>query len=135
MRFTSSVVTLIAGMFAGAILVLSCGDDSPGKADAATCDCPAAELPIAGRIMVVDQTQVIGPNSRGGTGAACPPDALRLSGSCTTQALNPLRDVTLEQSGFYNATDDRRGWTCFFRNNEAADVTIKASVVCLLPGS
>jgi len=132
MRFSTSVVLLVAGMLAGTILVLSCGDDSPGSADAAMCDCPATEPPIAGRIMVVDQTRVIGPNSRGGQGAECPAGALRLAGSCTTATGNPDRDVTLEQAGFYNATD-QRSWNCFFKNNEATDVPIKASVVCLIP--
>jgi hypothetical protein len=135
MRITSFLVPLIAGIFAGIGLVLSCGDNSPSNADAAMCDCPAAEPPISGRIMIIDQIQTIGPNARGGQGAGCPQGALRLTGSCTTADLNPNRNVTLEQSGFYNAIDDRRGWTCFFRNNEATDVTIKASVVCLLPGS
>jgi hypothetical protein len=132
MRVTSSLVSLVAGMVAGTILTLSCGDDSPGKVDAATCDCAAAEPPIAGRIMVVDQTQVIAANSRGGQGAECPQGALRLSGSCTTAQVNPGRDVTLEQSGFYQASDQVT-WNCLFKNNEAAPVTIKVSVTCLLP--
>ena len=132
MRVTSSLVSLVTGMFAGVGLMLSCGDDSPGNVDAATCDCTAAEPAIAGRVMVVDQTQIIAANSRGGQGAECPPGALRLSGSCTTADINPLRDVTLEQSGFYSPTD-LRGWSCEFRNNEATPVTIKVSVVCLVP--
>lgn len=132
MRITSSIVSVVAGMVAGALLVLSCSDDSPGNADAASCDCPAAEPAFEGRIMVVDQTQIIAANSRSGTGAECPQGALRLSGSCTTAEVNPLRDVTLEQAGFYFSTD-QRGWSCEFRNNEATPVTIKASVVCLLP--
>ena len=134
MRIISSIVPLIAGMIAGGILVLSCSDDSTNKADAGTCDCPAAEPPLAGRIMVVDQTQIIGPNSTGTQGTECLAGALRLTGSCTTATLNPVRDVTLEQAGFYNAAD-QRGWDCHFRNNEATAVTIKASVVCLIPGS
>jgi hypothetical protein len=132
MRVTSSVVSLVAGMVAGTILTLSCGDDSPGKVDAATCDCSAAEPRIAGRIMVVDQIQTIAANSRGGQGASCPEGALRLSGSCTTATINPGRDVTLEQSGFYKASD-LEAWGCEFKNNEAAPVTIKATVTCLLP--
>lgn len=131
MRVRSSFVSLIAGMFAGVVLVLSCGDDSPGDVDAATCDCPAAEPPIAGRIMVVDLTTTIDAGSRGSTVATCPEGASRLSGSCTTADLNPVRDVTLEQAGFYR--DDVRNWGCHFRNNEAIPVTIKASVVCLMP--
>jgi hypothetical protein len=82
--------------------------------------------------MVVDQTRVIAANDRGGTGAECPQGALRLSGSCTTADVNPVYDLTLEQAGFYFA-NDLRGWDCKFRNNEAVPVTIKASVVCLMP--
>jgi hypothetical protein len=132
MRVTSSLVSLVAGIFGGVLLMLSCGDDSPGKVDAATCACPAAEPPIAGRIMVVDQIQTIAANSRGGQSARCSEGALRLSGSCTTATINPGRDVTLEQSGFYQASD-LEAWNCEFKNNEAAPVTIKASVTCLLP--
>jgi hypothetical protein len=133
MHVTPSIGSLTMGMLIGICLVLSCGDDSPGNVDAAACDCPAAEPPLAGRIMVVDQTQIIPGNSRGGQGAGCPQGSLRLSGSCTTPDINPLRDITLEQSGFYS--DTPRSWTCLFKNNEATPVTIKASVVCLIPAS
>jgi hypothetical protein len=132
MRIGSSVVSLIAGMFAGIVLLLSCSDDSPGHVDAATCDCPPAEPPVAARIMIVSQTRTIPANSRSSQGAQCPQGALRLEGSCTTADLNPVRDVTLEQAGFYEP-NDTLGWNCFFKNNEATPVTIKASVVCLLP--
>ena len=84
--------------------------------------------------MVVDQTQTIDANSRGGTDAQCPQGGLRLEGSCTTADLNPIRDLTLEQAGFYQS-DDLRSWSCKFKNNEAVPVTIKASVVCLMPPS
>ena len=84
--------------------------------------------------MIIEQTQTIDANDRGVQGAACPPGTLRLTGSCTTANINPLRDVVLEQSGFYSASDQQT-WTCFFRNNEATPVTVKASVVCLMPGS
>lgn len=130
MRTSSNVVFLIAGVIAGVAFVLSCSDDSPNHADAATCDCPAAEAPIAGRIMVVSNTRVIAANARGGEGIGCPAGAALLTGSCTTQSVNPLRDVTLEQSGFYENED---GWACFFKNNEATPVTIKVSARCLVP--
>jgi hypothetical protein len=118
---------LIVGLLAGVVLVVSCGDDSPGRVDAATCNC---EAPIAGRIVIVNQTQVIPGNARGGQGGGCPTGAILLSGSCTTETINPLRDVTLEQSGFYEQED---GWNCEFKNNEATPVTIKVSVRCLMP--
>ena len=47
---TKGLMTLAAGVGVGIALVLSCGDDSPGDADAAVCDCPAAEAPLAGRV-------------------------------------------------------------------------------------
>lgn len=132
MHLSSKLVILIAGMLAGIVFVLSCGDDSPGHADAATCDCPAAEPPIADRIMIANNTRVIAANSRGGEGAACPAGAVMLSGSCTTETINPLRDVTLEQSGFYT---NENGWQCLFKNNENTPVTIKVSVRCLVPAA
>jgi hypothetical protein len=132
MRVISSAVPLAAGMFAGIVLVLSCSDGSPGHVDAATCDCPAAEPPVAARIMIVSQTRTIPASSRSIQGAQCPQGALRLEGSCTTADLNPVRDVTLEQAGFFEP-NDTLGWNCFFKNNEATPVTIKASVVCLMP--
>jgi hypothetical protein len=130
MRLSSKLVILIAGMLAGVTFVLSCGDDSPSHADAAMCDCPAAEPPIADRIMVVNNTSVVAANSRGGESAACPAGAVMLSGSCTTETINPLRDVTLEQSGFYA---NENGWHCEFKNNENTPVTIKVSARCLIP--
>ena len=130
MRTTSPIAPLLAGMFAGIVLMLSCGDDSPDKADAAMCDCPAAEPPFSGRITIVNQTQIIAANNDGGQSAGCPQGAQLLSGSCTTDNVNPFRDVTLRQSGFYGT---EQGWNCEFRNNEATPVTVKASVVCLMP--
>lgn len=130
MHSSSKLVTLTAGIFAGIVLVLACGDDSPSNVDAASCDCPPAEPPLMGRVMTVSQTQEIAGNARGGQGAACPDGAELLTGSCTTATVNPLRDVTLEQSGFYG---DENGWSCWFKNNETTPVTIKVSVRCLVP--
>jgi hypothetical protein len=132
MRITSSVVLLVAGMLAGIVLVLSCGDDSPGKADAAACDCPAAELPIAGRIMRFSNTQTIAAGSAGFRSAGCPQGGLLLSGSCTNNA-SSLPDLTLQQSGSYD--DNQQGWECSFKNNSAVPVTIKATAICLMPGT
>ena len=130
MRSVSPLVALSAGVLAGIALVLSCSDDSPGHADAASCECPAAEAPIAGRITIVQQTFVVSANARGGIEGGCAPGATMLTGSCTTDTVNPLRDVTLEQSGFYA---QENGWYCRFKNNEAAPVTVKVSIRCLNP--
>jgi hypothetical protein len=134
MRAATSLVAFVTGMISVAILSLSCSDNSVNNVDAATCDCPAAEPPLASRIMVVSQTADIPANDRGGTGAKCPQGALRLEGSCTTVDINPDRAITLEQAGFYQP-NDLGGWECKFKNNEAVPVTVKASVVCLMPPS
>jgi hypothetical protein len=129
MRSLSPLITLIVGLLVGVVLVLSCSDNSPGRVDAATCTC---EPPISDRIMIVNATQVIPANGRSGQGTGCPAGATMLSGSCTTETINPNRDVTLEQSGFYGGGDEN-GWECEFKNNEATPVTIKVSVRCLMP--
>ncbi len=132
MRITSSVVLLLAGMLAGIVLVLSCGDDSPGNADAATCDCPAAESPIAGRLLRVSNTEIINPNSNGVEGVACPEGGLLISGMCTNETVSSGADLTLQQSG----TDGNgQGWGCWFKNNSASPVTIKVTAICLMPGT
>lgn len=130
MHIARSFTFVLAGLFAGVALVVSCSDDSPGNVDADTCNCPAAEPPITGRIKVVDGFQTIAANSTGGQGVECPEGSVLLSGSCTTDTVNPLRDVTLSQSGFYSPG---REWNCWFKNNEATPVTIKVSVRCLAP--
>lgn len=129
MRKTPHLVTLLSGAVAGICFVLACGDDSSTHADAGSC--PPAEPPIAGRIVTKSLTSDIAANARGLANTACPTGAKLLTGSCTTATLNPLRDVTLEQSGFFE--DSYEGWGCFFKNNENAPVTIKVSIRCLMP--
>jgi len=141
MHITKSVLLLACGVIIGIALVISCGDDLTGKVDAAVdvpkldaapvCDCPAAEPPLAGRFVVVSQTQIIAGNDTGGQGAVCPTGAQLISGSCTTDLINPVRNVTLQQSGFFD--NGAGGWACLFRNNEATPVTIRASIICLKP--
>lgn len=135
MSFGKSIALVTSGLMAGVITVLSCADDSPGNADAAACECPASEPPLtSARYQIVDVPATIAANDTGGQGAGCPVGTLFLAGSCTTATLNPLRDVTLQQSGFFDASDQGvQSWQCRFKNNEATPVTVKASVICLKP--
>ena len=141
MYVAKSILLLLSGATAGIAFVLACGDnlhlsadaaiDTPKTADAApVCDCPAAEPPLAGRFVVFSQLQVIAGNDTSLQSVACPVGTQLISGSCTTDFINPIRDVTLQQSGFYGPPS---GWNCFFRNNEATPVTIRVSVICLKP--
>lgn len=146
MRVTQSMLLLVAGALAGVAFVLSCGDnmkasaradaaiDAPKLPDAApTCDCPAAEPPLAGRFTVVSNTVVIVANGSNGTSAACPVGSQLITGSCTQDLNNPIRNLTLQQSGFFENTP--REWHCEFRNNEPFSVTIRVSVICLNPAA
>jgi hypothetical protein len=121
--------------------VLSCGDNLSVKAnadaaidalkapDAATCDCPAAEPPLAGRFVVVSQTRTIPANDFNISSVVCPGGSQLISGSCTQDLINPYRNLTLQQSGFFENTPNE--WDCWFRNNEPFPVTIRSSAICL----
>jgi hypothetical protein len=45
-------------------------------------------------------------------------------------------NVVLIESGFFNDPPELPlGWACFFRNNGTNPVTIKATAICLKPGT
>jgi hypothetical protein len=133
-------------MGCGIAFVLSCGDNLTVKpnADAAidaarapdavpVCDCPAAEPPLAERFVVVSRTRTIAANARSTNAAPCPVGSRPVFGSCTMDLLDPIRNVTLEQAGFFEISP--QDWACYFRNNENTPVTLRASVICLKPAS
>lgn len=122
---------LAAGMAAGAMLVISCSDDSPGSADAATCDCAPAEPPIAGRVQVITNTQTAPPNQSGIQSTRCPEGSVLLGGGCGTIDGQPA-DIVLRQSRPSTSGD---GWTCDIQNQSATPITIKVEARCLVPAS
>lgn len=136
MNWTRSLLLLGTGAVAGIAFVVSCSEH-PKVVDAApaVCDCPAAEPPlIVSRYQVAESSvATVAANGTNGATAACPPGTLFLSGSCTTDKLNPIRDVTVQQSGLYSAAE-LGGWHCEFKNNEATPVDVRARVICLKPG-
>jgi hypothetical protein len=143
MHVAKSVLLLLGGSSAGIAFVISCGDnwhlevdaaiDARKTADAAPgCDCPAAEPPLAGRFVISSQLQTIPGNDYGLQSAACPGHrGFLLAGSCTTDVSSPIRNVTLQQSGIYD--EPPTAWACYFRNNDPEPVTIRVSLVCLMP--
>jgi len=151
MHVARSVLLLMTGAASGIALVLSCGDnlsvkaiadaavDAPKVADAApnvsdaapTCDCPTAEPPLAGRIVTISQLRTIPANDFSGQSAVCPMGSLLITGSCTQDPLNPYRNLTLQQSGFFPPYTTE--WVCWFRNNESSPVTVRVSILCLKP--
>lgn len=132
-----TLVMLLSAALAGALLVVACSDDSPSDADAATCDCPAAEAPLtAARMHRVDGTNTAAANSIASASAACPVGELFVSGSCYIDTDNTAREVTLMFAGGLpsDAAQEARAWECDFLNRSAtATATIRAQALCLRP--
>lgn len=126
-----TLLTLVAGGICGIALVISCSDDSPGKADAAeqVCDCPAAEPPLAGRFYTRENTATLAPNARGGQSGACRPGDQLTGGSCTSVA-SGAPDIYLVESGAKELPANP-AWGCEFKNNTVSSVDIKVIAFCL----
>jgi hypothetical protein len=131
MKIIKSIILLSIGAAFGIGTVLSCSDDSPSHSDAATCNC---EPPLAGRIVTMEGgLTTIDPGERLPTGLGCMPGMQFLSGSCTGANFVPgFDDVTLQASGLHVPSGT---WTCVFKNNTAAPVQVRASVLCLKPAT
>src|SRR4051812_29289445 len=103
---TKTLLYFASGAVFATALMLSCSDDSPKAADAATCDCPASEPPLASRITRPKMTGTIAANASDLVSVACPANAKILGGACIAlQGSAP--DVTLQQAGF---DDGENGW-------------------------
>ena len=147
MNIAKSMFLVLSGVVAGIVFVLSCGDnltakatadaavDAPTPLDAApVCDCPAAEPPLANRLVLYDVLDVIDSNTEGGANILCPQGARPISGSCTVDGpLSSLhRNIVVKESGF---RDNPLAWRCVYRNNESTSVTFRTAVLCLKPAS
>lgn len=131
MPISRSLLLLAVGAVAGVAFVLSCGSESPQTSDAATtCDCPAAEPPLAGRIVSVANTATIASGETGSQGASCPAGAIVLGGSCLSDDEGAVPDITLQQSGTY---PESAAWLCQWHNNSPDPVVMRVAVTCLKP--
>src|SRR5262245_46337346 len=123
MKHSRSLINILCGIALGVAAVLSCSDGSPKHADATTCDCPASEAPIAGRLVAIDSPPTtIDPGKLGATGIACSPGMQFLSGGCTNISPTTVEDITVVQFGFDKTTF---GWICNFKNNKGIPVQVK----------
>lgn len=133
MNIVKSIILMSIGAIFGIGMVLSCGDNSSHHSDAGTCDCPASEPPISGRITTIDSNLVtINPGAQGLAGITCNPGMQFISGSCTGANLTILDDIVLQQAGFDKATGS---WACAFKNNKVVAVQVKATALCLKPST
>lgn len=131
MKKSNWVAATIVGAVLGAGLVIACSDDSPGDADAAVCDCPAAEPPLAGRIVPVRVQGTIQANGGGGASAQCPSGATILGGSCEQMTLSS--QVLLLEARISRTTPTAPVYVCEWMNNGATTPVVFAEAVCLMP--
>ncbi len=122
---------LVVGASFGLAIALSCSDDSPSDADAAACDCPAAEPPLAGRFMVVRSTSMLPPMALGGADASCPVGATLVTGSCFGS--DGGVQVPLLSAGTVVGDTDFSSWSCQWNNTTASEIEAVATVKCLMP--
>lgn len=125
-----NLALLVAGAAAATTFVIACSDDSPGDADAAVCDCPAAEPPLAGRITRVEDrrtSMALIPFAA----ANCPVTATLLGGGCFTEGnerLTPQLIMSGEPTAGMATT-----YSCQWRNSTMVEVTTVAFAICLNP--
>ncbi len=132
MSRASSFVYLVVGVAAGISFVIACGDDSPGDVDAAdaSCNCPAAEPPLAGRITRVRSDNNLSPGGTGLSGVFCPSGAIVLGGACEV-AVSDTNVVLLSSRIVPGAAP---GYRCDWSTvNATMARTGTAEVVCLTP--
>jgi len=127
MQITRSIPLVVAGAIAGIAFVLSCSDDSPHSADAAVCDCPAAEPPLADRIVQVEAPATVPPMDEEGGGVICPTGAIALGGGCAAST-GAVPEIIVQQS-----IPGDLGWSCSWRNPTNQPIAVRAIVRCLKP--
>jgi hypothetical protein len=127
-----TIIVSLASLTLGMAITLSCSDDSPGDADAAVCDCPAAEPPITAQRMVRETSNPLSitAGTSSGPAIACS-RGIAVSGSCDLE-MNAMRSqFRLVEAGLH----DSNGWSCRWYNGGATDATATATVVCLVPAT
>lgn len=109
----------------------ACGadDDAP---DAGACACPAAEPPLAGRIVqrsrVIPISAMEGSQRGGGIGTSpCLAGEVVLGGGCLLNEL-PTALMTLAESGFID-----NGVRCIWMSTSTQAHTGTATAICLTP--
>ncbi len=133
MKTGSLFAAAVTGAFFATTLILACGDDdSPtdARSDAGTCTCPAAEPPLAGRIVRVVGTQNVAGGGVGGTGVLCPTGSTLLGGGCklADNVSDPL--FHLINAG---TNGDGSGYRCTWQNSNSSGRDVIAEAFCLVP--
>jgi hypothetical protein len=130
MNLFKNVSLVVAGCAIGIVLVIACGNDSPGAADAAVCDCAESEAPVPERLMIVEEVVQLEAMGLGGGGVGCPNDAPVITGSCDVDI--PNSGTVLLASGFAKSST-QWSWSCTWSNTTANTFTGTIRAVCLMP--
>jgi hypothetical protein len=124
------LATFLAGALSSLALILSCDDGAPSEADA-SCECPVAEAPLAGRAKEIELAFTLRPvtenNGQAGTSIDCPTGGILLSGGCAP-SLGTVPDIVLVAS-----RPSLDGWRCDWKNNSNEAVPVRAIARCLMP--
>lgn len=131
MSLSRWILPTLAGIAVGATLVIACSDDSPSDADAAACDCPAAEPPITGRVMSVTSPTAIGANTSGSQVAQCPAGAILLGGGCRLDL--GVDDPQILISVAAPSTAIPNAFACQWVSTSSQTRTAVAEARCLVP--
>ena len=125
----------VAGFVAGVIFVLSCGDgDSPDPADAAVpCDCPAAEPPLAGRIVRVISRREIAGMTLAGWSAQCELEDIVLGGGCYFASGDPKFTLSSSTPAPTDGQSVPFAWYCEVYNGTPNPINASAHAICLKP--
>jgi hypothetical protein len=137
-KLTSTAAALLAGAAFSAAIILACDGNSPSDADAATCDCPEAEPPLAGRIVMVDDERNPGTSGYPVAVAHCESapgahDWILLGGGCYVNDDND-EELILYQAGPAESHALGASYACRWTN--PTEITIDAVVsraICLIP--
>lgn len=129
MKQLSLPVALVVGAAFGVAAVVACSDDSPGDADAAACDCPASEPPLANRVVRVRATIAVPAMGSAGQGVSCATGATLLSGGCRTMDHNI--NVFLTEAG--PTEGGGQGYSCDWKSMSPLPETGIAEAICLMP--
>ena len=124
-----TLIIALTGAALACALILSCGNDSPGDADAATCDCPAAEPPLAGRIVRVTNTVALAAQDTNQTNADCAAGGTLIGGGCALQTVDDRIFVSYASPDIGGS----ESWACRWNNSTTDANTGVATAICLMP--
>jgi hypothetical protein len=130
-----TLASVLAGALGATAFVVACSDDSPTTADAAVCDCPASEPPLAGRIMRVRGDDVsLAPDGLRVAAAQCPAGAILLNGWCDeVQESGTRPTIAVTSVGASSVRPNE--WSCVYKSYSTAgpNTIVHAEAVCLMP--